>query len=108
MTYKYFENTINTILKMYEKRIEIDDSFSKIFGNDSTIISPFFNKEIQDLIDNLSEELNDKENKWLEYLIFEVMMSNKDKDYTIVLEDKTKLIASPKSIWFILTGEKIA
>ena len=106
MTYNYFEETINLIFQMYETKRKIDSNFQKVFGNDTTIISSFFEDELQKSIENLAKELNDTD-EWIEYLLFEVMFSNTNKDYEITLSNGTKLIANTKSIWFLLTGEEI-
>lgn len=74
MKYETFESIILELKKLYDEGIEKDRALSKIFGEDSYVVSDY--KIIDNTLKILGKELND-ETEAIEWLFWESLNSTK-------------------------------
>lgn len=99
MKYETFESIILELKKFYDQNCEKDRALSKIFGEDSYIISDYI------IVDNtlkiLEKELNDKD-ETIQWLFWE-SLTHKKLSYFYI--NKKKYKGSIKNVWLSLKNE---
>lgn len=108
MKFKTFDEIINSIVELYQKSCDSDKRLEKALGGDTTVITDNVEKTMDRLINALIIELgDDKEDGWIDYLIYENMISHNynPKEKRITIKGK-KYPVTTKVIWKILKDKK--
>lgn len=101
MSLGVFTFMVNTVKELLDNSSKFNDDMSKVLGRDSQVISEINYKTIENVEMFLTEHFNDNENRWVEYLIWEVVVGENDQ-LNITFEDGTVVTASIESIYDIL------
>jgi len=101
MKFKTFETLLTNCKELYDEAIQKDKDLEKAFGGDSQIMTDWWSNYIENTINILEKEYNDKTES-INWLFWE-SMCNSD-GYMDFENDGVTYEGSPKNIWLELNG----
>lgn len=101
MSLDTFEFMINTIKNLMDTARDFDKKMENVLGGDSYVISEINSQVIESIERYLTNHFEDEDN-WVEYLIWEVIMSHSGQKLTIKI-DEIELEANVENIYKVLT-----
>jgi hypothetical protein len=106
MSLKVFTFMVNTIKELLDNSSKFNNDMTKVLGGDSQVISEINHKTIENIEMFLTEHFNDIENRWVEYLVWEVISRVSTSSNQLIIQvDGVDYDANTENIYKIITNQ---
>ena len=101
MKFKTFESLLHSCVDLYNRGVEQDKKLSEAFGDFSEVSQDWWGYSIDNIIDSIELEFNDKEER-VQWLFWESILNR--EEYLDFKIDGIVYEGSPENIWMELNG----